>query len=211
MRVAQVDDAVHYMPETVHRRGAVPEKAGQRARVPPTVGREQPRHQPPVLPVDVLAPAHDLADEALHCGERRQTIVIRVLDAAHHRQRVEQAEVHGRREQRMKEYGAAPAHRILVGAEVCQPVTQKVVERGLGFLPRHSQVEARYAPDAARQRRHLRHHLLRDRVRRKRALRRDRQPGARQRLAILAVEIPGAAKRFALRIEQQPQCLRCAR
>ena len=87
---------------------------------PPVVLREVPVEVP-----HVVAPAHHLAHEALHRGDRRLTREVRRLGPAYDLERVEQAEVHRRRDQRVRHPRVALEHRVLVGTEARQPSVTK--------------------------------------------------------------------------------------
>ena len=83
----------------------------------------------PVGVPDVVAPADHLPHEPLDARDRRGTTAVRRLRPLDHLERVEQAEVHRRADQAVRHRRVALEDRVLVRAELGQPVLDEVVER----------------------------------------------------------------------------------
>ncbi|WP_425338399.1 hypothetical protein [Thiorhodococcus minor] len=97
---------------------------------------QQTRHARPVEVPNVLAPAEDLADEALHGVERRPARVEGRNGGVQDLTRVEQLQVERGRELRMVEPGLADPHGVLVVAKTRETQVDEVSERLQGLLAR---------------------------------------------------------------------------
>ena len=175
---------------------------GQEVAVPVVLG------EVPVERPDVLPPADHLADVALDAVQRRPTLAVRLLGGVHGFERVEQAEVHRRRQGAVRHPRVGPQHRVLSGAEVGEPVLDEVLEPGQRLEPRHRRPARRVVADEAHEPVALPPvEVLPD-------LRVDvvlpRQPGLleteraplRRRLAVVVVEVPLPADRLVAVHEQ---------
>ena len=89
----------------------------------------------PVQVPHVVAPADHLADEAFHRGQRRRAVAVGLLGPVGDLERVEQAEVHRGRQQRVRHPRIGRQHRVLVRAERGQPVLDELLQRRLGLAP----------------------------------------------------------------------------
>ena len=97
-------------------------QSGNGRSAPQVVARPVVLAEVPVEVPDVVPPADDLADEALHGGDRRMPLRVRVLRRPHHLQRIQQSEVQRRRQQRVRHPAVAAQHGVLVRPEGRQPV-----------------------------------------------------------------------------------------
>ena len=99
-----------------------PEPLGQRQPVPEVVALVVAGHVRPVDPAHVLAPAQDLADEALRGGQGRTALAPRVFRCVDDLARLQHLHVQGEGQQRVKEPAGALAQGVLEVAEMGQGV-----------------------------------------------------------------------------------------
>ena len=175
---------------------AAPVEIRQRARVAEKVAALVARHLEPIDAADILAPADDLADEALRRVERHRAGAPRGLDLAADAERVEQADVQILRDDGMIEEGFARQHRILVVAELRQRALHEGGERRFRVGARDGEPERRQIAEVpAEAGLDQRQHLPGDGIG-------CALPGARHEqvsgrgLPVVGVEIPLAARRL---------------
>ena len=83
----------------------------------------------PIEVPDVVPPADDLPNEALHRGDRGVALGVGVLGRPDDLQRVQQPEVQRRRQQRVGHPAVPAQHGVLVRPEGGQPVLDEVLQR----------------------------------------------------------------------------------
>ena len=165
------------------------------------------RHLQPVDAAHVLAPADDLPDEALHRVQRRAAGAVLGLGAAADVERIDEAEVHRRRDDRVPHPGLAGDHGVLVVAEAGQDVGEETGEDRLRLGRRGGVAEALQRTEMlGEQARHVGDGAYGVLVGRNEAVVRRREP-LRHRLAVLLVEVPGAAFGLAVGVHEQAVAL----
>ena len=163
-------------------------------------------HLRPVDAAHVLAPAEDLAHEALDAGQGCLARVVGRRGRRHHLARIQQLQVQCRRQVGVVKPRIARPHRILVTAKQ----RQALLHEGLQCLQRvRTRHRPREAVEAARMLRkalgHERDHLARQRIGLEAAARRHcARAGSTKGLAVLGIEIPLSAERqvLVLRVHQ---------
>ena len=105
------------------------------------------RTEVPVEMPDVLPPAQNLPDEPLDRRQRRRTVPIGLLGGAHSVQRVQDPQVQRHRQQGMRHGPVGSHHRVLVAAEVGEPVGDEVRQRGVGLRGGHREQSRSVRPD----------------------------------------------------------------
>ena len=161
------------------------------------------RHLVPVEAAHIFAPADDLADEAFDAVERRAALAIGLFGTAAQIERVEQAEVDAGRKHRMEQVVLARYHRVLIGAEAFDPLGEESIGGLLGLVTRDRPAQCierseMVAEPVSDQLDDLLRHAIGGEFR---AFGRGKP--VLWRLAVLAVVIPLAARRFAVILHQQ--------
>ncbi len=103
--------------------------------------------EPPVEVPDVVAPAGDLADEALDAGERCGLGAVRFEGGVDRLTRIEHPEVHRHAEERVRHRPVVRQRGVLERTEVAEAHRDEVVERTLGFVRRHREATGVVAAD----------------------------------------------------------------
>ena len=91
------------------------------------------RAEVPVQMPHVFAPAEDLADEALDCGQRRLVVAVGALGGVDGVEGMQHAEVQRHGQQRVRHRPVVAHHGVLVAAEGGQSVVDEARQRALGL------------------------------------------------------------------------------
>ena len=206
MGITQSQRLTERIGKAPHRGVSRPEELRQGTVGAERVAFEIARHVQPIHTAHVLAPAENLADEALHGSERCPACAVLGLGRSNHRARIQQFEVHCGRQPRMEQPWFVGPHRILVIAEGYEAMLDEILQGQLGLSGRDRPVERVELSGIIRKiRSDLAQHVAGDCIRCEGARRRIGQswrPYLAEALAVVAIEVPLAAFGITRRIEQ---------